>query len=102
MTFQCFECCKEIQSYPCACGYRPKALVPVQNQAYWLIQPCTSCRRAVIRVPVSQSLANPICKWCEGQAREPLEAVLDTAAKAALPRMTAVSELLKKMQLANS
>ncbi len=101
MTFTCFECSKEIQSYPCACGYRPKALGPVQKQAYWLIQPCNSCRRAVIRIPASQSLANPICKWCEGQEPQLME-VLDSAVTAQMPRMTAIGELLKKMQLENS
>ena len=38
MTFQCFECQKEIQAYPCACGYTnlpaagsTKSLAPVQS-----------------------------------------------------------------------
>ncbi len=89
--------CNQCEQNPCDCQ---RALTVQVKQPLWLIQPCTSCRRAVIRVPVSQSLANPMCKWCEGQT--PQLAVLDAAVREPAPRMTAVSELLKKMQLANS
>ena len=68
MTFNCFECCKSIHAYPCACGYQPKAL----GGGYWIIQRCvTEGCRSTIRVPSGSQLANPICKWCAGQEGKP-------------------------------
>ncbi len=58
----CFECCKAIDAYPCACGARPKG----PSGASFLIQHCTTagCMSA-IRVRVGQQEAGPVCKWCE-------------------------------------
>jgi hypothetical protein len=58
----CFECCKEIQTYPCACGYQPKGPTGLN----WVIQHCTraGCSSA-IRVPAGQQESLPACKWCQ-------------------------------------
>ncbi len=64
MTFTCVECSKEIQSYPCACGYRPKSLAPVSNPSNWLVRSCAAPGCAVmVREPISSHDPVPICKW---------------------------------------
>ena len=64
MTFQCFECQKEIQAYPCACGYRPKALAPVSNPSNWLVRSCAAPGCGVmVREPISSHDPTPVCKW---------------------------------------
>lgn len=61
----CFDCCKEIQQYPCACGYEPKG--PTGQR--WLIQHCTTagCQSA-IRMGIGSQEAHPVCKWCVATA----------------------------------
>lgn len=58
----CFECAKEITSYPCACGYRPKAL---EAQQQWIVRHCHTpgCFTA-IREKLGRQSIDPICKWC--------------------------------------
>lgn len=91
----CFECAKEIVSYPCACGYQPRGLVVRQS---WLIQHCSrpGCTTA-IRVRYGQQEATPVCKWCVGDTTRLPVVIEPTAEVRSAPRMTAVGEILKRL-----
>ncbi len=61
---KCFECTKEIDSYPCACGYQPKTLAVVAKPLNWIVRHCSKpgCNVSV-REHIGQQDITPVCKW---------------------------------------
>lgn len=57
--------CNACESNPCSC----RKSVSAQSGGYWIVQHCeTEGCNSTIRTPSGSQLANPICKWCEGNA----------------------------------
>lgn len=91
----CLECQKVVVSYPCACGYRPVGLALVKEAPFWLIQSCTVCRRAAIRLPATQAMAIPICKWCAGHSVQQGQIVEQQAGEVGMQGM---HDLIRKLR----
>jgi hypothetical protein len=89
----CFDCCKEIAAYPCACGYQPRGLALRES---WLIQHCSrpGCCTA-IRVKNGRQEVTPVCKWCRDDQQTPkLAIVVDTPRRTAKEGFTAIAQSL--------
>lgn len=60
----CFECNKEIRSYPCACGFQPKTLAPMQQVSHWIVSDCSVRGCTVqIRRSIDSNDWDYRCKW---------------------------------------